>query len=187
MAARRSTQLTFFGDSNSKDQFGGDIKGKRKIKRPVATKRPMHITMRSERARGTFSMLTRRNPAKVSAIVSLNARCYRVKVFEWVNVGNHIHLLVQAQSREGFANFLRRVTCEIALAVTGARKGNRFGKFWTGLAFSRIVPWGRGFDTVKRYLELNRLEAAGIPRRHGMQLLQARSEKVFCSTLKAGP
>jgi hypothetical protein len=46
--------------------------------------------------------------------------------------------------------------------VTGARKGHPLkGKFWDGLAWSRIVSWGRDYLGMRLYLEQNRDEASG--------------------------
>ncbi len=86
---------------------------------------------------------------------------HQVRVLEWTIVGNQVHLLVSAQTREGFANFLRRFSCEVALHVTRARKGKAFGRFWTGPAFSRIVESDRALETVRRFIALNPLEGLG--------------------------
>jgi len=56
-----------------------------------------------------------------------------------VNVGNHLHLLARARRRADFQSFLRDLGGSLAIAVTGARKGNRIGRFWDKLAWSRVV------------------------------------------------
>ncbi len=168
-------QLTFFKDSKRSTCHGGDLgRGLRKSRRPVVTNRPMHLVLRAEKARGPLSLLARSHAASVRRILMAVSRRHRVRVLESANVGNHLHLLIQAQTREGFANFLRRFSCEVALAVTGARKGRAFGRFWTGLAFSRIVEWGRALETVRHYIALNELEGRGIPKSRGRILLASR-------------
>src|SRR3990172_6023041 len=42
---------------------------------------------------------------------------------QFENVGNHVHLLVQAGRREDFRSFMRTIPAQIATTVTGARKG----------------------------------------------------------------
>ncbi len=134
----------------------------------------MHLVLRAEKARGTLSLLAKPHAVSVKRILMAVSRRHPVRVMESANVGNHIHLLVQAQTWVGFANFLRRFSCEVALAVTGARKGKAFGRFWTGLAFSRIVEWGRALKTVRHYILFNELEGRGIPKSRGRILLAAR-------------
>ena len=169
----KATQLTFFGDSARVNYFGGKTK-KRKTKRPIAVKRPMHVVLRAEKAKGALSLLAPKHSAMVKETVGRLSGRYRVRIFEWVNVGNHIHLLVQAQTREGFSNFLRRLAAEIALKVTQARKGKPFGKFWNDLVFTRVLFWGRAFEILKNYIVLNRYEAMGISKIRGRRIMATR-------------
>ena len=123
----------------------------------------MHLVMRSLRARGQWSMLSRRNKARIFGLVHETAERYGVKVYRFQNVGNHLHLLVKVPSRQAWQAFIRVLSGAIAFWVTGARKGIS-KKFWDTLAFSRIVSWGRDFEGLKTYFVKNLLEALGIPR-----------------------
>src|SRR6476646_4501556 len=96
---------------------GEERKGKRKEARPIATKRAMHITLRSERAKGEWSLLEKKNARFIRELLSQASRKWKVKVYETANVGNHIHLLLRSQTREGFANFLRVLGAQIAAFV----------------------------------------------------------------------
>jgi hypothetical protein len=84
-----------------------------------------------------------------------------VKVYDFANVGSHLHLLVRARRRENFRAFLRSFAGIVARKVTGARRGRpiRGGRFWTGLAWSRVVSWGRDYWGVRNYIFRNRIEA----------------------------
>jgi len=146
---------------------GGVIrKGKRKSARPIATKKPMHVVLRSTKAVGRFSFLLPKHVRLIEALIKAAQKRFHVKVYEKANSGNHLHLCVRAQTRGGFKNFLRYLTCQIAQAITGAKKGKPFGKFWDELAFSRIVQWGQDFVGVLAYVRQNTLEASGqAPRR----------------------
>jgi hypothetical protein len=73
-----------------------------------------------------------------------------------------VHLLVRAESRVAFQNFLRTVAALLARRITGARKGKPVGKFWDALAFSSLVKWGSQMAAVHRYFSRNRLEAIGF-------------------------
>lgn len=158
---KKNKQQTFW-KAPEKSHGGTEAKGKRKTARPVATKRPMLLTLKSSRARGEWSL--HRFERAIEQNVNDLGKRFRVRIYRQVNVGNHLHLAVRASSRREFQNFLRVLTQAIAFLVTGARKGNPIGRFWDALVCSRIVEWGRDWKSVKRYMEKNRIEAAGVPR-----------------------
>ncbi len=54
--------------------------------------------------------------------------------------------------------FLRSFSGEVARAVTGARKGKPFGKFWDALAHSRVITGRKSFEIIDRYIFANQLE-----------------------------
>jgi REP element-mobilizing transposase RayT len=133
---------------------GGDpAKGKRKTERPFATTAPLHLVLKSSRARKDWSMLHRRHRSKVTSMIYVYAKRFRVHVYRATNVGNHLHLLVRAKDRKDLADYLRVLAGRVAVTVTGARKGvKRIGKFWDALTWSRLVNWGRDFFGVRDYL-----------------------------------
>jgi hypothetical protein len=49
------------------------------------------------------------------------------------------------------------------MLMTGAKKGRK-GKFWTELAWSRVVNWGRDLLALGDYLSKNVLESLGVDR-----------------------
>jgi REP element-mobilizing transposase RayT len=145
---------------------GGDLRqGKRKIARPVDPNRPIHIVLRATRARGEWSMLHRRNKARIFLLIHQKAERFDVKIYRFSNVGNHLHILALPGSRDGFQNFLRASTGAIAFWVTGAKKGQPLrARFWDLLAFTRVLSWGREFMSVKNYFVKNLLKSVGISR-----------------------
>jgi len=160
----RSMQPTLpLKEFKSRLVHGGEInKGKRKERRPVVTKRPMHIVFRSTQARGNLSLLRRQNARIVRSELSKWSKRFGIRIYQWANVGNHIHLVVLAKTRRGFHNFLRTVAGKIAQRVTGAKRGQEFGRFWDLLAYSRVVEWGKAFQMVRKYVFQNELEALGL-------------------------
>jgi REP element-mobilizing transposase RayT len=150
----------------SRTEHGGDLrKGRRKLWRPFDPRRPLHLTLRSERARGAWSMLDHKHERRIKHLVFRFAEKNGVKVYKYANSGNHLHLLVHAKRHEGFGAFLKTVTGLIARAVTGARKGKPAGRFWDSLAWSRIVNWGRDLRQAADYVLMNEMEAAEVWRR----------------------
>jgi hypothetical protein len=147
-------------------KHGGELgANKRKERRPLDPRRPVHLTLRSERARGDWSMLHHKHQRKVRHLVERFAAKNRVRIYQYANSGNHLHLLVHSKDPKAFQRFLKTIAGVIARAVTGARKGKPSGKFWDSLAWTRIVSWGRDLKRVIDYIQMNELEAEGVWRR----------------------
>lgn len=158
-----SMQRSLFTDQKAITEHGGTLRaGKRKTRRAIALKRPMHVILKSDIARGALSLLTKRNARYIAAVVPQLANGYGVNVYETGNSGNHLHLAVKGKGRRGFQNFLRVLGSKLAIHVTRARKGRASGKFWTQAIYTRIVEWGRAFATLKQYVAGNALTARGF-------------------------
>jgi len=181
----RARQLSFRPKTSL--EHGGQLrKGRRKTARPIILKRPLHLVLRSTMARGSRSMLAPAHEDRVRAIVDRAAEKYDIRLHRFVNVGNHLHLLVQTRTRKAFQGFLREIAGAIAMLVTGSRKSNPIElitsacapreRFWDLLAYTRVVNWGRDFARLKTYFIKNHFEAAGLLSRR-MKLAGAR---VFC-------
>ena len=146
-----------------RSSLGGETsKGHRKLRRPLDRKRPIHLVLKSSHAKGALSMLSRRNRLEVKRIFQQRARQFGVTIHGFENMGNHIHAALTFRRKEEFQNFLRTVSALIARHVTGARKGNPFGKrFWDHLAFTRVVTGLRSWKGLLGYLKKNQIEREG--------------------------
>lgn len=181
---KQSSFLPTLNISRSTAHGGGLRAGKRKIARPFDPKRPIHIVLRSSRAKGHWSML--RHKDVIEQRLDQLANKYRIRLHRIANVGNHLHLLVSLgpernaqrstrvaralrigetryeRSRARFSGFLRELAGTIAMAVTRASKIKPAGRFWDALAFTRMLHWGREFEAGMLYLVKNLFEAAGL-------------------------
>ncbi|MGE0763812.1 MAG: transposase [Bdellovibrionales bacterium] len=137
---------------------GHKQKGRRKTARPLAAKTWLHLVLKSERARGHWSFLKTQNKRVVSQVLTTQSRRFGVQIGEWVNMGNHLHLKCRFQTRKEFQNFLRTVTALIARHITGARRGMRVGRFWQGLAFTRLLRTNFEVLQLRSYFRANLLE-----------------------------
>ena len=61
--------------------------------RPVATKEAMHLVLRSDRARGTKSLL--KYDHVVRAVIAKLALRHGVRVYRVVKAGNHLHIILK--------------------------------------------------------------------------------------------
>jgi REP element-mobilizing transposase RayT len=150
---------TTFGEG-VEPRHGGQTKtGQRKTSRPLEPSLPLYLVLRSSRARGSWSLKRPATEARVKGTLQTLAQRHKIKIFEFVNGGDQLHLLLRAKSRPGFQAFLRAFAGLTARAVTGAKKGKPAGKFWDGLTFSRVVAWGEEFDRVSSSLSGGDLDA----------------------------
>lgn len=144
-------------------RHGGKVSvGRRKTERPFSAKAPVHIVLKSKRAKGKWSMLHRKNEARITSMIYVYAHRFKVHVYRAANVGDHLHLLVKASERKQLADYLRVLAGRIAVVVSGAKRGvKRIGKFWDYLCWSRLVNWGKDFYHVRRYVTANEVEGIG--------------------------
>src|SRR5262249_23197084 len=143
----------------ARTQHGGEVRrGQRKLERPVSTRRAMHIVLSSRRARGPWSL--RKHDRVVRQVLRRMARRFDVRIYDFANVGSHLHLVLRARRREAFQGFLRSFAGIVARRVTGARRARPSGPFFDGLAWSRVVAWGRDYWGLRHYVFRNQIEGA---------------------------
>jgi REP element-mobilizing transposase RayT len=179
----RDRQLALFGNETLEGphltEHGGDVRrGKRKVARPLDTKKPLHVVLRSSRAKRQWSMLRPSVAGRIRRDARTLARRYGLTLYRYANVGNHIHILAQARSRPALQRFLRVFAGVTARLVTGARRGRPVGRFWDRLAYSRIVSWGREFRSVGAYVRQNEDEALGLRSRTGRKRARGTPSRV---------
>lgn len=148
-----------------KREFGGSLlnKSNAKTARPVSTKEAMHIVLKSSFAKGKHSMLGKNRTARIRKAIDAQAQRFQVKIYEFANVGNHLHLLVRVAQRDLFKGFLRAICGLIARIMLGAERGQaKKIKFWDQRPFTRIISWKRDFGVVKKYVIQNFNEAMGF-------------------------
>ena len=162
---RKAQQLLLDQSFKIRKDFGGSLlkKSHAKSARPLSTKEAMHIVLRSSVARGPLSMLKKETARKIAKALQAQAKQFHVKIYEFANVGNHLHLLVKASHRDLFKSFLRAISGLIARIVLGAERGQAKNlKFWDQRPFTRIVAWKKDFVGVKKYVIQNFNEAMGF-------------------------
>ena len=185
--------------------YGGELLKKaaaRKRGRPLATKAPMHLVLRSSLAKRHWSFQNPRNARKVSELVRRFSKKYGVRVLHGANVGNHLHLMIRLSNRQAYAPFIRALTGAIAMQVTDTNKWRLHGrnrsqgrersakisgrepsdkthklKFWDYRPFTRVLEGGRReYFVVSDYILINRMEGLGTPRPHAEILVKGPPE-----------
>ena len=151
-------------DRLRRKDFGGIlITGNAREQRPLSTKRPLHLVMRSSLARGERSFLSPRRSKAVRELIYRSGKKQGVKIYRFANSGNHLHLIVLPSSRGAYFRFIRSISGRLARLVLGAERGRAQGiKFWDALPFTRVLEWGRDYLRTCDYLKQNTLEALGF-------------------------
>ena len=152
----------FFREEKRIHHGGSHSTGRRKTRRPLSTRKPIHLVMRSEIARGAMSFRLPKHKSKIGHLISRYSTRFNVKVYRYSVNSNHLHLVVRAKTRKSFQDFLRSLSGVIGRFMLAAEKGAPKGKFWDSLAFTRISEWGKAFRTLNDYVIQNVLEAAGV-------------------------
>ncbi len=168
-------------------EHGGAVRrGRRKLERPISVRRPMHVVLTSHRARGPWSL--HKHERAVRDALRAMAQRFGIRIYDFANVGSHLHLLVRARRRESFQGFLRSFAGIVARRVTGARRGRPSGRFFGGIAWSRVVAWGRDYLGVRHYVFRNEIEGAlGAHVRRALEDGPVRTRRLQLSLPRAGP
>jgi putative transposase len=148
MRNQKQKQLELF---NLKQElaFGGELLiGKRKSKRPLSTKNPIHLVLRADKP------LLKKNERAVADIWKRFAKKFGIKTYDSSINSNHMHAVIRIHSQAQYNRFIQ------ALAGTIVA---RIGIKWLVRPFTRIVAgWGKAFKKAKSYVELNWLESWGL-------------------------
>jgi REP element-mobilizing transposase RayT len=164
----KPTQLSFI--EKRQRFFGGCLlRSHPKEARPLSTKEPVHIVLKSEWAIGPSSLL--QHADFVDRTIRAWAKKCGVKIYELVNVGNHLHLVVVLTKLSLYRKFIRTITALIARHVgqrnRGVGRATQSGKdkmenhfqFWLARPYTRIVAWGRDWKNILKYMQKNRSDA----------------------------
>ncbi len=118
--------------------FGGiSLKKRRKVARPLIEGLVHHVVFKSSKATGKLSFYVHKG--LVQSLIKERAKKFYIEILDFVNMGNHLHLKVRFKDKERFQNFLRTFAAILSRKITGAHRSSSFGRFWDGLAFTRVL------------------------------------------------
>ena len=160
-------QLHFEGFKKRNPCFGGSLlKGNNpKTTRPLDSKNPIHLVLRANQG----GLRIPKTYAKVHKIIETSAKKHGVRVYSYVNVGNHIHFALKLHHVHRWPGFIRELTGRIALYM---KKTNKEWK-WLYRPFTRIVQgWKKAYRALQNYLDVNALEAQGIVTRQEIKFMK---------------
>ena len=134
----------------SRPTFGGELNlNKRKSRRPLDSKKPLHIVLR---AAGQKPVFLHQDPLINKLIEKWSAR-FKIKIYENSVNANHLHLVIGFKHRNLYKHFV----CALSGQITQLLKIK-----WEYRPFTRILEWGRDFKNSCSYVIKNQKEAWGI-------------------------
>ncbi len=103
-----------------------------------------------------------------------------VEIRDYVNVGNHLHLLIKSHHRLCVTRFLRAIAGLIPRLVLGCEKGRPLGEaFWDGRPYSKILAGGlRPLKVIKSYFAKNRRQGFWSPDKKASWPMHGFSQRV---------
>lgn len=155
--------LNGFDDLGTK-RFGGlQIKGNPRNARPISLSKPVHLVLKSELAKGRYSFLRKANASRIEASARRFAKLTNLRLFRFVNAGDHLQLIVQIRSRKAFHKFVRAFSGFVARIVLDVERGRAQNKkFWIARPFTRILNWSAEFAKCKLVLDKKIFFALGF-------------------------
>ncbi len=135
---------------------GVSLKKRRKVKRPLIPNSTTHVVFKSSKAKGELSFYNHKR--LVHKLLKTKASQFFVEIKDFVNMGNHLHLKVKFKDAKKFQQFLKSFTSLLARQITGARRGVKFGRFWDGLVYTRVLTSKFEELGLKGYFEGNHRE-----------------------------
>lgn len=129
--------------------YGGSlVKGKRKVRRPLCSKRPIHLVLKAN------CKVLFKNKKTVSELIRKFSKKFGVKVYQSSVQRDHVHFILKIPSRQIYTKFIRSLTGRLA---------KKLGKgMWKLIPFTRITEWGRAFKVLKDYVQMNEREVLGL-------------------------
>ncbi|MEK6774888.1 MAG: hypothetical protein AABY64_13170 [Bdellovibrionota bacterium] len=159
-------QQTFNFFTNLPKECGGtQAVNKRKSQRTLSTKSPIHLVLRSDKAKGVCSFVN--HQIVLNKLITRLAKKHRIKIYAHAINWNHIHFVIRVFHRRNYNCWIRDLTGQIVQYISLKTK-THLSEFFTVRPYTRLVSWGREFKTVIEYQILNKMEVFGLrPRKSG--------------------
>ena len=150
----KAHQFKLFNNSIQREFGGSLLKGRRKSIRPLSTRVPIHLVLRSENKRAYKALAYGSNTNR--KILCVVAKRFQIRILDVVFNHNHVHLVIRIPSRESYNGFIRLLTSRLA-QFAKLKKGELF-RF---RPYTRLLSWGREMKTISNYMKKNYVEAIG--------------------------
>lgn len=144
----KSKQLTLIPNKLRLYHGGRLARGKRKRRRTLCSKRPIHLVLKSNQK------ILFKNKNVILQLTKKYSERFGVKIYQSSVQKNHIHYILKMLNRQIYIKFIRSLTSQLA---------KQLGKgLWSLLPFTRITEWGKPFRALIDYVQMNEREVLGL-------------------------
>jgi len=149
-------QMGFSFIKNYKKEFGGSqLLGKRKTRRPLSTKAPIHLVLRA-----SHHKIFAPGDKYLTALLHAECRKYKIKLYDFAFNWTHVHVLIKLPNREAYVKMIRSLTSKVVAHVSQIM-GWDFSGLFSLRPFTKILSWGKQFQNALMYQAINKAEAQG--------------------------
>jgi len=149
-------QVGFSFLKSYKKEFGGSLLvGKRKTRRPISTKHPIHLVLKTNGAKVFLP-----NQNWIQNLIRGECSRFGIKLYDFAPNWTHIHLLIRISKREDYIKFIRSLNSQIVLKLSKI-KGEKMKGLFNLRPYTKIISWGRQFKRTLDYQILNQIESIG--------------------------
>jgi len=120
---------------------------------------PHHVTQRGNHREQVF--LSKGDAEAYLSLLHAYSRRFRIAIFAYCLMPNHVHLVVKPTNSDGLPRALRAVHCQYAQRIHRMRAVN--GHLWQGRYYSSALDPAHFLNAI-RYVELNPVRARLIAR-----------------------
>ena len=149
----KKRQLNLFEVNVDLTHGGSKIKGRRKIARPLSSKKPIHLVLK---AGEPFQLL--RNIKHIEQTLKKYSQRFGIVLHEYAVHADHIHLSFTIPNRNLYCRWIRSITSVLVKKIQNLR--------WQLLPFTRIASWGRDFLKLCKYIQQNQTEGLFLLHAH---------------------
>jgi REP element-mobilizing transposase RayT len=138
--------LPLFPNEQKPQRTLKEQKGKRKKKRNLPKRKPIHLILKSR-----YILLTHKG--WIQEKINKYGKKFFIKVHNLAICGDHVHFAIEIPHRDEYNKFIRALTGVIA---------RKMGKgIWSLMPLTKVFEWNKGFRNLMAYIDRNRLEAEG--------------------------
>jgi REP element-mobilizing transposase RayT len=140
------TMLPLFPNEPKPQRTLKEQKGKRKKKRNLPKRKPIHLILKSR-----YILLTHKGWIK--ECINKYGKRFFIKVHNLAICRDHLHFAIEIPNPHEYNKFIRTLTGVIA---------RKMGKgIWSLLPLTKVFDWGPGFKSLMAYITQNQEEADG--------------------------
>lgn len=168
---RKQKQLNLFQQGKFERVFGGGLLvGRRKSKRPLSTKWPIHLVLKAALNSRTRA-LSYHNKSNAKILFAV-ANKFHVQILNSVFNYTHAHIVMRVPSREAYVSFIRVLNSKLTELANISSENSRL---FTLRPYTRILSsWGRELTILFNYIKKNFVEAIG-----GFELSRAELDELI--------